>query len=82
MVYRCGGGLLYIDEEGNTVHYIHHSALRHVLVDSEAECLEDLSKDHDLKGVSSSPQIDSAKNHGLGQAPGKRQHRIFLFTLR
>ncbi|SCO44299.1 uncharacterized protein FFNC_09746 [Fusarium fujikuroi] len=82
MVYRCGGGLLYIDEEENTVHYIHHSALRHVLVDSEAECLEDLSKEQNLEGVSSSPQIDSAKNHGLGPAPGKRQHGIFLFTLR
>ncbi|KAG5799761.1 hypothetical protein H9Q69_001272 [Fusarium xylarioides] len=82
MVYRCGGGLLYIDEEENTVHYIHHSALRHVLVDSEAECLEDLSKEQDLKVASSSPKIDSVKNHGLGPAPGKRQHENFLFTLR
>lgn len=82
LVYCCGGGLLHIDEEENTVHYIHHSALRHVLVDSETECLEDLSKEQNLTGVSSSPQIDSAKNHGLGQAPGKRQHRVFLFTLR
>ncbi|KAF4946997.1 hypothetical protein FGADI_10762 [Fusarium gaditjirri] len=80
MVYRCGGGLLYIDEEENTVHHIHHSALRHVLVDSEAESLEDFYKEKDLKEVSS-PKIDRVKNHGRGPAPGKRQHESFLFTL-
>ncbi|KAM0491790.1 hypothetical protein ACHAP8_010420 [Fusarium lateritium] len=35
MIYRCGGGLLQIDEEENTVHFIHHSALQHILIDDQ-----------------------------------------------
>lgn len=32
IVWRCGGGLLEIEESDDTVHWIHHSALRHLLL--------------------------------------------------
>ncbi|KAF4972715.1 hypothetical protein FSARC_780 [Fusarium sarcochroum] len=37
LIYCCSGGLLQIDEEEGTVHFMHHSALRHVLTDSQEE---------------------------------------------
>lgn len=33
LVWTCGGGILEVMEEDDTVHYIHHSALRHLLLD-------------------------------------------------
>ncbi|KAM7188362.1 hypothetical protein V8F33_010702 [Rhypophila sp. PSN 637] len=33
LVWTCGGGLLEVMEEDDSVHYIHHSALRHLLLD-------------------------------------------------
>jgi len=33
LVWTCGGGLLEVVEEEDSVHYIHHSALRHLLLD-------------------------------------------------
>ncbi|KAM7219820.1 hypothetical protein V8F06_004854 [Rhypophila decipiens] len=33
LVWTCGGGLLEVMEEEDNVHYIHHSAMRHLLLD-------------------------------------------------
>ncbi|KAI0114541.1 hypothetical protein GGR51DRAFT_504813 [Nemania sp. FL0031] len=34
VVGACGGGLLEIDEESSCVHFIHHSAVQHLITDS------------------------------------------------
>ncbi|KAK7965813.1 uncharacterized protein PG986_000090 [Apiospora aurea] len=37
VVYGCGGNLLEVDEEHQTVHFIHHSAMVHLVSDSSRD---------------------------------------------
>ncbi|KAJ9133275.1 hypothetical protein NKR23_g10866 [Pleurostoma richardsiae] len=51
MIYRCGGGLLQIDEEDNTVHFIHHSAQQHLMIDELPATLYADDEPNEMRGV-------------------------------
>ncbi|KAF4457132.1 Vegetative incompatibility protein HET-E-1 [Fusarium austroafricanum] len=88
MVYCCSGGLLQIDEEDNTVHFMHHSVLRHLLTDVQSH-VEHKLEIYDDEEISDSSITQSgledmltgrSTNRGSQSAEQKHQQETFLFS--
>ncbi|KAF5010298.1 hypothetical protein FDECE_3548 [Fusarium decemcellulare] len=88
MIYRCGGGLLEIDEEDDTVHFIHHSALQHLLTDVQTDYPDVKIEENDKDGVedeeplanSSPSSFPRATNHDFVKCQQKHRHESYVFS--
>ncbi|KAK7404149.1 hypothetical protein QQX98_010053 [Neonectria punicea] len=87
IVYRCGGGLLQIDEEENTVHFIHHSALQHVLTDGQSEDAEIAMEvkersegDKESRVTSGFPELDRVSSRDSKKSYEEHRHKAYLFS--
>ncbi|KAF4465428.1 Ankyrin repeat-containing [Fusarium albosuccineum] len=81
MIYRCGGGLLEIDEEDDTVHFIHHSALQHLLTDVQTDYPDNDAMDDDKSLPNASPfGFPRTPNHDPVKCQEKHRHEPYLFS--